>query len=272
MGKKGKRGMQGDDDLPGQTQERTFQSHKEVLAREAREADKGRSKHANQRAAGSDSDDEQMGGQKQKRHRQGVAQEDADFGEESKTIPEGDDVQGDLEAHFEGVAKKNTRKKKQKEANIYGGGGDELAGAFDEGADSDEVYAKKGGKHNKKDKQQGKKKNRKQDSDAEEEELKQEATAEPEPQQGEFPLTVVYCQSKFLFVISPTISTQSAAFLPSTARKGRKTSKSVKSGFSNHIQICTENSMENQSLLKATKSTLLQQPRKRKTKNQRRKR
>jgi len=41
--------------------------------------------------------------------------------------------------------------------NVYGG--QDLAGAFDEGADSDEVHAKKGGKNNnKKERQQGKKK------------------------------------------------------------------------------------------------------------------
>jgi len=40
--------------------------------------------------------------------------------------------------------------------NVYGNQ-DALAGAFDEGADSDEVHAKKGGKTNKGGKHQGKK-------------------------------------------------------------------------------------------------------------------
>ena len=76
-----------------------------------------------------------------------------------------------LEENFEGVGKKNTRKKKTKGDNIYGGAKDQdlIAAAFDEGADSDEVHEKKG-KHNKKDRQ--KKKGKKQESDAEEEEEK----------------------------------------------------------------------------------------------------
>ena len=68
------------------------------------------------------------------------------------------DLQKEIAENFEGVSKKNTRKKKNNMGNVYGGQ-DALAGAFDEGADSDEVHAKKGGKNNnKKERQQGKKK------------------------------------------------------------------------------------------------------------------
>ena len=88
--------------------------------------------------------------------------------------------------------------------------------AFDEGADSDEVHAKKGGKSNKDKKQhQGKKKKGKQESDPEDEpeaeadgeeakvaedaaegDNKEEAEQkEPEPA-IEYPLNVTYCGSK----------------------------------------------------------------------------
>lgn len=61
-----------------------------------------------------------------------------------------------MEENFEGAgAKRNTRKKKDKQANIYGDGADDaLAGAFDEGADSDEIHAKKGGKNKQKNKKE----------------------------------------------------------------------------------------------------------------------
>jgi len=109
------------------------------------------------------------------------------------------------------VAKKNTRKKKAKDANIYAGGaGGELdvAGAFDEGADSDEVHARKGGKNNnKKEKHQGKKKGKKQESDEEDEETKEEAKEEEahhevaeqsvEEESGGLPLDMIYCRSKY---------------------------------------------------------------------------
>jgi len=52
--------------------------------------------------------------------------------------------------------KKNTRKKKNNNANIYGDI-DVFAGAVDEEADESEVHAKKGGKTNKGGKHQGKK-------------------------------------------------------------------------------------------------------------------
>lgn len=70
-----------------------------------------------------------------------------------------------MEENFEGAgAKRNTRKKKNKQADIYGAD-EALAGAFDEGADSDEIHAKKGGKSKNKKEHQGKKKKNKQDSD-----------------------------------------------------------------------------------------------------------
>ena len=60
------------------------------------------------------------------------------------------DLNDQLEANFEGVAKKNTRKKKEKNTNIYEAGGQaDLLAAFDDGAESDEVHAKKGGKNKK---------------------------------------------------------------------------------------------------------------------------
>ena len=59
---------------------------------------------------------------------------------------------------------------------------DELIGAFDEGADSDEIHARKGKKKEKKeDKKKGKKKE-------EEEEIV-----------PEYPKNVTYCSSKFLY-------------------------------------------------------------------------
>jgi hypothetical protein len=55
------------------------------------------------------------------------------------------------------MGKKNTRKKKTKEANLYGAD-DNLDGAFDQGADSDEIHEKKGkGSKKDKDRQQMKK-------------------------------------------------------------------------------------------------------------------
>jgi hypothetical protein len=60
------------------------------------------------------------------------------------------DINDQLEANFEGVAKKNTRKKKEKNTNIYEAGGQaDLLAAFYDGAESDEVLAKKGGKNKK---------------------------------------------------------------------------------------------------------------------------
>ena len=116
-------------------------------------------------------------------------------------------MQGEIEANFEGVGKKNTRKKKLKESNMQAI--DDLAGAFDEGADSDEVHAKKGGKSNKNKDKQGKKHKKRKDSSEHEEEKKETAQVEEEeikvieaPEEEEeftpeFPLNVVYCQSKY---------------------------------------------------------------------------
>lgn len=74
-----------------------------------------------------------------------------------------------------------------------------MAAAFDEGADSDEVHARKGGKKDKKDKHQGKKKNKnKHQSDDElpEEEKVEESKEEvKEPESGaNGPLEVIYCK------------------------------------------------------------------------------
>jgi hypothetical protein len=68
------------------------------------------------------------------------------------------DLEKEIADNFEGVSKKNTRKKKNNMGNVYGN--QDFGGAFDEGADSDEIHAKKGGKNNnqKKEKHQGKKK------------------------------------------------------------------------------------------------------------------
>ena len=52
----------------------------------------------------------------------------------------------DQEANFEGIGKKNTRKKKDKNTNVFGGGTD-LAGAFEDGSDSDDNLYKKKNKH-----------------------------------------------------------------------------------------------------------------------------
>lgn len=59
-------------------------------------------------------------------------------------------MEKEIAENFEGVSKKNTRKKKNNNMGGMFGNQDALAGAFDEGADSDEVHAKKGGKNNNK--------------------------------------------------------------------------------------------------------------------------
>ena len=63
--------------------------------------------------------------------------------EEKDSDAEREEAIKDAGDHFEGVAKKNTRKKKTKQQNIYSEGMDDMAGVFDEGADSDEVHMKK---------------------------------------------------------------------------------------------------------------------------------
>ena len=96
------------------------------------------------------------------------------------------DIQKELDENFEGMGKKNTRKKKNKQANLYGD--DTLGGAFDEGADSDEIHAKKGGKNNKGKKNKGK--------GAKEEPAEEEKATVDEPTEEvkkDFPLEVVYC-------------------------------------------------------------------------------
>lgn len=119
------------------------------------------------------------------------------------------DIQNQLEDHFEGVGKKNTRKKKNKGQN---NAADLMAAAFDEGADSDEVHAKKGGKKEKKDKRdhQGKKKNKNKnhdsDDEAQQEESKipedeEETKEQPEPSSSGLPLEVIYCKSKLEFIV-----------------------------------------------------------------------
>ena len=111
-----------------------------------------------------------------------------------------------MDDHFEGVGKKNTRKKKNKGQQNQAA--DLMAAAFDEGADSDEVHARKGGKKEKRDKRehQGKKKNKnKQQSDDEAreeekvEENKEEANESEKADNG--PLEVVYCKCKYKLVV-----------------------------------------------------------------------
>lgn len=119
------------------------------------------------------------------------------------------DIQNQLEDHFEGVGKKNTRKKKNKGQN---NAADLMAAAFDEGADSDEVHAKKGGKKDKKDKKehQGKRKNKNKNRDSDDEaqqeeskipEDKEETKEQLEPSSSGPPLEVIYCKSKLIFLV-----------------------------------------------------------------------
>jgi hypothetical protein len=63
------------------------------------------------------------------------------------------------------VAKKNTRKKKNKTTNVYADGAEDIAAAFNVGSDSDDVHEKKGSKkkHNKKEK--GDKKHKKEEEE-----------------------------------------------------------------------------------------------------------
>jgi len=196
MGKKNKRQFDEDGtDITQNDHSTGYVSHKKTLAKEAEEAKKGAKTVPSKNV-----DDEDKTDNKKKRGRKGAQEDDDAFGQAGDQIPtsqpDGDhDLQKDLEANFEGIGKKNTRKKKQKDAQMYGD--DDLAGAFDQGADSDEIHEKKG-KGGKKGK--GKGKGKKQDSDAEEE--VKEATKEPEKEsdeeetEGGLPLKVVYCQSK----------------------------------------------------------------------------
>lgn len=103
----------------------------------------------------------------------------------------------EMEDNFGGMGKKNTRKKKNTQQNMQD---DLIADAFDEGADSDEIHAKKGGKNKKKNKG---KKNQEQE-DAETLPNLQEET-KGEDIQGEsinllsLGINVVYCGSKYFF-------------------------------------------------------------------------
>jgi hypothetical protein len=76
---------------------------------------------------------------------------------------------------------------------------DELIGAFDEGADSDEIHARKGKKKEKKD---DKKKSKKKDEDEKVEEEKKDEKDEKEEEEiiPEYPKYVIYCSSKFFFI------------------------------------------------------------------------
>lgn len=106
------------------------------------------------------------------------------------------------------MSKKNTRKKKNNNANIYNDM-DVFAGAVDEDAEEDEVHAKKGGKTNKGGgKHEGKKEKKKKakvHSESDEEEKKEEPepvakSEESEPEEVEeadFPINMVYCGCKY---------------------------------------------------------------------------
>jgi hypothetical protein len=156
MGKKNKnKGGNDDDDFKEGDFTTGFVSHKANIAKELAEAT---------RANESGSDDGAANKKQNKKRKGGNKQLDDEFDAPVKTTVAGHDsdreidLQKEIAENFEGVSKKNTRKKKNNMGNVYGGQ-DALAGAFDEGADSDEVHAKKGGKNNnKKERQQGKKK------------------------------------------------------------------------------------------------------------------
>jgi hypothetical protein len=98
------------------------------LKKEAELANQGMPSKNKKGGNSDDSDEEQKINKKRKRNAQEM---DGEF--ESNEIGESKDQ----EANLEGIGKKNTRKKKQKEGTIFGGG-DELAGAFDDGEDSDD--------------------------------------------------------------------------------------------------------------------------------------
>jgi len=84
---------------------------------------------------------------------------------------------------------------------------DDLVGAFDEGADSDEIHAKKGGKNKNRGDKQGKKqkgkKGKAQESEEEEDQKQEEEKivhededVKEEVKEDELPLGTIYCQSK----------------------------------------------------------------------------
>jgi hypothetical protein len=150
MGKKNKNRADNDDDEFKEGDFSTkFVSNKAAVAKEMAEA---------QRPTHHDDSDE--GANKKQRKRKGAANElDDEFepkptkeqkAKKTKVVAAGDsdheiDLQKEIEENFEGVSKKNTRKKKKDNTNIYAGQ-DDLAGAFADDADEDEMYSKKGGK------------------------------------------------------------------------------------------------------------------------------
>ena len=79
---------------------------------------------------------------------------------------------------------------------------DELIGAFDEGADSDEIHARKG---KKKEKKEDKKKGKKKDEEEKVEEEKKDDQDDKEEEEEivpEYPKNVTYCSSKFFIILS----------------------------------------------------------------------
>ena len=206
-------------------------SLKALGQKEAEMANQGKSKNAANEAYDS-GDEEVISKKKGKRNKKGgQQQEDEEFLDndaklkeaeadgEKKTKDDGSadeqDIQNQLDDHFEGVGKKNTRRKKNKDsayAAQNAGADAMMAAAFDEGADSDEVHARKGGKNNKKDKKehQGKKKNKNKNQNVSDDEEKEEAKVveeeKEEPEQttkaGGLPLEVIYCKRKYLVVFN----------------------------------------------------------------------
>ena len=149
MGKKNKnKGGNDDDDFKEGDFTTGFVSHKANIAKELAEATRANESGSDDGAANKKS--------KKNKRKGGNTQQDDEFVEATvKTKVAGHDsdheidLQKEIAENFEGVSKKNTRKKKNNMGMVYGNH-DALAGAFDEGADSDEVHAKKGGKNNNK--------------------------------------------------------------------------------------------------------------------------
>lgn len=76
---------------------------------------------------------------------------------------------------------------------------DELIGAFDQGADSDELQGKKGKKKEKKEDKKKQKKGGEEDKVEEEKKEGVEEKVEEEEIVPEYPKNVTYCHSKFFF-------------------------------------------------------------------------
>ena len=158
MGKKGNKnqGDNFDDDFKEGDFYKKFVSHKEKVAKEAANDDKAVNKDNNDRDAAYNDSDEGAANKKS-RKKKGGQQEIDEFDVPTKPaktkVVVGDsdreiDLEKEIGENFEGMNKKNTRKKKNNNANIYGDI-DVFAGAVDEQADESEVHAKKGGKTNK---------------------------------------------------------------------------------------------------------------------------